>query len=86
MVASTLSAAAHRSSLRCCCSTSTALVAHAAAAHGTAHAHTCICASVACVAQSCWDASNLKYGSFLHSPLMDELQAVEEQLNSQVSP
>jgi hypothetical protein len=36
------------------------------------------------MAQSCWDASNLKYGSFLHSPLMDELQAVEEQLNSQV--
>ena len=36
------------------------------------------------MAQSCWDASNLKFGSFLHSPLMDELKAVEEQLNSQV--
>ncbi len=37
------------------------------------------------ILQACWDAGNLKWGSFLHSPLMDELKALEEQLNRQAA-
>lgn len=34
--------------------------------------------------QACWDAGHLRWDAFLHSPLMDELSALEERLTAEV--
>lgn len=32
---------------------------------------------VTCRMQACWNGTNIRYGAFLHSPLFEELKAVE---------